>query len=134
MNKAFTLIELLVVIIITGIVLTIAIPSVMKLMNSNSTQAYDIHMKVIKSATELYSIKNKGAMNIITEGDCYTLSYNELKESQDIKEEEITCDGEIYILKTNKGYDYQYNLTCVDKKGVEYSKKTNTNTSCSISN
>lgn len=132
MKKAFTLIELLVVIVIMGIILVIAIPSVMKLMTSNSRQAYDIHMKTVESATSLYAVKNKGVLDIDVVGECYKLSYDELKKSQDIKEEEITCDGDIYIFKTNKDYDYQYNLTCTDKKGREYSKKEENNISCTV--
>ena len=132
MNKAFTLIELLVVIFIIGMILTLAIPSVMNVVVGNSKEAYNIHMKVVENATKLYTLHNKGVMGLDSEGKCYNLSYSRLKESQDIKESEITCDGNIYIYKTKKDYEYKYNLTCVDKRGRECSKKTEEDNSCTV--
>lgn len=126
----FTLIEMLIVIVIFGVILAIAIPSVVKLVERNNKDAYNVQMKLINSSTELFVLKNKGLFN--TNATCYKMSYDTLKNKTDLKEDKIICNGDIIIYKTNINYRYEYNLTCKDKKGVEFSKKESRNDSCVV--
>jgi len=126
----FTLIEMLIVIVIIGVILAIAIPSVVKLVERNSKDAYNVHMKLINSSTELFVLKNKGLFN--TNATCYKMSYDTLKNKTDLKEDKITCKGDIIIYKTNINYRYEYNLTCKDQKGVEFSTQESKSDSCVV--
>ena len=56
-KKGFTLIEMLVVLILIAIILLIAIPSVIKLRESQSNKEYDIHIKLVRQALDTYTIK-----------------------------------------------------------------------------
>jgi len=133
-KNGFTLIEMLVVVIIIGVVLGIAIPSVVNLIEKKGKDEYNVQIKLIESATELYVLKHRGIFNNNLDATCFKLSYDSLKQSENIKEGEITCDGDIIIKRDDNDYKYEYNLTCQDKNGTKFNEKQNISDTCIILN
>lgn len=120
-NKAFTLIELLVVIIVLGVILAIAIPSVSNIISSRGSKIYDQQMRLVKTAVNGYVLRYKGELLNSGDGSCYKLPYEKLLEYELLIENEISCDGNIIINKNDDDYDFDYYLTCIDEDGTEFS-------------
>ncbi len=59
-NKAFTLVELLAVIIILGIILALAVPRVISIIDKYKEKAYEIQKKNIVTAAKEYSLLHSG--------------------------------------------------------------------------
>ena len=59
-KKGFTLIELLAVIVIIGIITSIVVVNVGKYIGESREKSYDILVKTIKDASELYVTSNTG--------------------------------------------------------------------------
>ncbi|MEG0798858.1 MAG: type II secretion system protein [Bacilli bacterium] len=53
-EKGFTLIELLAVIALLGIIVTMAVPNVLKIYNKAQKKAFDTQVDLVKKAGELY--------------------------------------------------------------------------------
>ncbi len=73
-KKAFTLVELLAVIIILGFILTIATINVRNYINQANETSYNILVKSVEEATELYLADNMGAypqLNVV--GSTFTI-------------------------------------------------------------
>ena len=116
MKKAFTLIEMLVVIIIIGIVILVAIPSVRNLTYNSSSKKYKEMEKIIVEASKVYSSSYQGEL-VNTSYECFNIPYSTLIKEELIEETDITCTGNIIMRKRDKiGYDYEPYLTCKDKK------------------
>lgn len=138
-NNGFTLIEMLIVVIVLGVILAIAIPSVTNLMNNQGKKTYDTQMDLIEGALDLYVLQNKGVFNSHPSGTCFIIDYDIFLEKQDFKKADITCDedekgtdeeGTIIITKNDKDYTYQYNFTCKDKNGTKYGEQVNITKTC----
>ena len=116
-KKGFTLIEMIVTMLIIGIVIVIAIPSVRNLTYNSDTKKYRQMEKVILEASKLYSASYKGEL-VNTSYECFNIPYSTLVKEGLIEEEDITCSGHVILTKREKvGYDYEPYLTCQNEKG-----------------
>ena len=131
-KKAFTLIEMLVVIIIIGVVLAIAIPSVSNVISNRGKKMYSQHIKLVEKAVSGYTLTYRGEILDIEDKNCYILPYQKLLDYELITEEDIKCSGNIILNKNNKDYTYSYHLTCSDENGTKYSNATALPTGCTI--
>lgn len=119
MNKrGFTLVELLAVIVILGIIITIFVPSVINLINENSTKIYANKEKILKNAAEDYVISNSSfVLPDGTNPEKY-ISMNTLISSNmmsSILDNKTTteCVGFVKItVNSTYGYDYDPCLIC----------------------
>ena len=117
-NKGFTLIELLTVIVILGIIITIAFPSVKKALSSNEKKAYNYQIQVVSTALDLYVKKNPSSFN--DSKTCYFLDYKDLLIQDYFTEENVTCSGIVKLnrIRTSDNFEYEYFLDC-NYKGEE---------------
>lgn len=115
-QKAFTLIEMLVVIIIIGIILAIAIPSVRNITNQNKNKIYQTHMEIVEVKTKLLMDQYKGEL-LSKKENCFQIDYQELLKNEWITEQGVFCNGSIIITKSGnqKSLSADYYLSCVDK-------------------
>ena len=120
-KKGFTLIEMIAVIIVLGIVLVVSFPNLTKIIGKQSDTEYKAHLKLLKSALDMYTTRNHGILNSVT-NSCIMVDYDDLKEEELIKEGNISCSGKIIMTpKKRNSYSYQYYLNCTDSKGNEKS-------------
>jgi type IV pilus assembly protein PilA len=75
-KKGFTLVELLAVIVILGIILAIAIPNILNLINNSKEQAYESQKKFIIDAAKKYVMANQ---NLVFENNVATITLIDLK-------------------------------------------------------
>lgn len=133
-SNAFTLIEMLVVIVILGVVLAIAIPSVSSVIGSRGSKTYKQQMELIKSAMNGYVLKYKGEILDSGDSSCYVLPYEKLIKYELLIEKEISCSGNIIINKEDNDYNFDYYLTCKDENGTKYSEAKTLPTGCTTIN
>ena len=62
-KKGFTLIEMLIVIVLMGVIMTLAIPSVMNVMDNRLYDEMNAQEKLIKAAANLYKYRYRGEFN-----------------------------------------------------------------------
>ena len=92
-NKGFTLVELLAVIVVLGIVLTIAVPGVTKLINKSKKNSFESSAQgLIQSAKYFYS--DNGFLS----NDDYTFSFEDGKTGEASTGERLKYSGEIPTL------------------------------------
>lgn len=122
-NKGFTLIEMLIVVVLLGIILTLAIPSVIKLMESRSSDEYKYQEKLIEQAVNLYQTRYRGEFNNNPNASCYILDYQLLLDEELLEEKDIKCNGKIVLNKNSKNNLIKdYYLNCSDNNGVKFSE------------
>ncbi len=126
-NKGFTLIEMLVVIVLIGIILTLAIPSVIRIVENKSSDSYRYQMKMIDQAVNLYQVRYKGELNNHPTAPCFELNYQHLLDEQLLEEEEIKCQGKIRLnrIETTNNFSTVYDLECRDSNNVKFRDKSN---------
>ena len=110
--------ELLTILVIIGIVLVIAIPSVSKLTHNSDIKKLDNLISMTLEASDVYVDNYKKSF---TENyDRYNFKYQTLLDNNLLKEEDIHCSGTIQATR-KKGNNYTYNayLMCKDKNGKE---------------
>ncbi|MDD3241871.1 MAG: type II secretion system protein [Bacilli bacterium] len=117
-KEGFTLIELLTVIVILGIIITVAFPSLKKVFNDNSEKAYKYQIQVVDTALDLYVKKNTSSFS--DGNSCYFLDYKTLLLEDYFTEENTTCSGIIKLnrIRTSGNFEYEYFLDC-NYKGDE---------------
>ena len=114
-NHGFTLVELLTVVVLLGIVMMIAIPSLRNLTYNNSEQQYNYHIKIVEQAAKLYTRNYKSELENDKTTTCFNIPYQALLKEDLIEEEEISCEGNIILERRNReGFNYTYYLTCKD--------------------
>ena len=69
-KNGFTLIELLAVIVILGVIVTLAVPSVGFISNKVKENMYESKIKLILSAAKLYGEDNKSSLTCYSSEDC----------------------------------------------------------------
>ena len=75
-KKGFTLVELLAVIVILGIILAIAIPNILNVINNSKEQAYESQKRFIIDAAKKYVMANQ---NLVFENNVATITLIDLK-------------------------------------------------------
>ncbi len=117
-SKAFTLVELLTVVVLLGVIMMLAIPSLRNLTYNNSEQQYNYHVKFVEEATKLYARNYKSELEKDKTSTCFNIPYQALLEEDLIEEEEISCEGNVILEKRSReGYNHKYYLTCRDSSG-----------------
>jgi len=109
-KKGFTLVELLAVIVVLGVILAIAIPSVTSTIAGAKADSYASSAKMMKEAAVTYASTNENVV-LPTDGNCIVITLSEL----DI--ENVTTDPfggtyEVsYVAIVNDGGTYKYYVT-----------------------
>ena len=117
-SYGFTLVELLTVVVLLGIVMMIAIPSLRNLTYNNSVQQYNYHEKFVEEAAKLYVKNYKSELEKDKTSTCFNIPYKALLKEDLIEEEEISCEGNIILeRRSREGYNHSYYLTCRDSSG-----------------
>ncbi|MDD6879739.1 MAG: InlB B-repeat-containing protein [bacterium] len=129
-NKGFTLTEILAVLVILGIIIAIAVPSVSKLQDKFKKEYYSKLDDTVLEAGKMYYKDNSNSrpVNILE----YTsvdidrgLIGNKYLESAYEYNTKNNCEGKVVIAKVNDGYLYKTCMECGDNK--LYSDPTNAN-------
>ena len=149
-QKGFTLVELLVAIVILGIIMTMAWPSIRRLQEANTYQKYENYGEILISAAKLYvdayeedlfiyeddlermsggeieGLTNAG--QLMGDGkQCVFITYQDFIDHsliKDINLENITCNSAytfVRVIRDKKKYSYKYYLGCGRRKGSAYS-------------
>lgn len=132
-KKGFTLIEMLIVIVLMGVIMTLAIPSVMNVMDNRLYDEMNAQEKLIKAAANLYKYRYRGEFNNNPGAKCFIVSYQTLLDEKLLDEQDIKCSGYIYYPGALKKDDtQQYFLNCSDTKGlkIEEFRETDIPTGC----
>ena len=114
----FTLVELLAVVVILGIILTIAVPRIMDVIDNTRESAYEINEGMMVSAARNYLVMNE-SKNPSEPGTMSILTIEELQNSElissinDAKDSNIDCDGYVVVKNVNgTAFDYTPYLKC----------------------
>ena len=114
MKKGFTLIELLAVIIILGILMIIAIPSVTRYINDSRKSAYIDTAKEIISGTR--NMVNEGNLEMFDTGTTYYIDVSCVK-TENASKSPYGDFSKAYVVVTYNGSGYDYYWTSVDDAG-----------------
>ena len=122
-KKGFTLIEILGVIVIMGLILIVAIPTMSRMIHNNNNQEYDNYNKLVREAAELYASKVKDKIGSSKYIGCAQVDLNTLINEgyvQVFNDPEVTCttgDEKIKI-RNNKG-SIKVNFQLICKRGTK---------------
>lgn len=142
-KKGFTLVELLAVITIMCIILLIAFPSTVKLIEQNNQKKYQYYYELIENAAIAYANTRQDDLGGIEGQGCVEIDLATLISSGFIKEydeEDIICDtptesgqAKIQITNNEGNLSTKISLVCTKdnkKKKVVYEKIENSTGSC----
>ena len=118
-KKGFTLIELLAVIIIFGILMIIAIPSVTKYINDSRKSSYINTAKEIISGARNYV--NEGKLGMYDTDTTYYIDYECIK-TENAAKSPYGDFTKAYVVVTYNGNGYEYYWTSVDETGQGISR------------
>ena len=130
-QKAFTLIEMLVVVVILGILLAIAIPSVRNIVNQNKIKIYQTHMNVVEAKTKLLIDRYKGEL-LSNSASCFRVNYQDLLAKEWITEQDVHCEGSIILTKSGnqRNFTADYYLNCFDNSHNSLNNSTTVPSGC----
>ncbi len=122
-KKGFTLVELLGAIVILGIISTIAIVSLTKVLESSHKKYYDTQVKLLQTAGQTYFSDHKDLLPIINFGVNRVnlgvlIDQGYINEIVDYNKKECYTDDRSYVTVTRRGpssYVYQAVLSCKDR-------------------
>ena len=117
-NKGFTLIELLAVIVLLGLLVTLAVPSISRILDKSNTESLDSQKEMLIIAAKSYT-ENNSAYLPKTVGATVKIEASFLKENNylnsDIKNSKKNCTNQSYveIYKNERlGYEYTAYIIC----------------------
>lgn len=118
-NKGFTLVELLVCITILGLITAMAMPSIIRLYESNTKTKYETYEDTAVAAAKLYV--DAYSVDMFKSSSTEEVSLDTLigkKLLKPIKVKGDTCSGEIIVTKNGNKYTYVPAITCTNKNGA----------------
>ena len=134
--KGFTLIELLAVIVILGVLLAIAIPSVSKYINTAKKSTFIINVKEYADAAKKeLNLIDTDLQSPVSHGEATVISFDELRTSLENGGKKSSYGAEFdnqysYVMVVNDGTaekpHYTYYVAALDKKGYGIGTKTTT--------
>ena len=143
-NKGYTLVELMVAIVIIGIIMGMAFPSIRRLQERNTREKYENYGNALIAATKIYVdsyeedlflyeddlelMGQSGLQDQIVNGQmmegnaqCVFVSFEDLKTHtliKDINVEGMTCNSAltyVRVIRKNGDFKYKYYLACGKK-------------------
>ena len=121
-NKAFTLIELLAVIIILGILMLIAIPSVTQYINNSRKESYVNSIKELIKGTS--SLANSGELSMLDTDTTYYVPVGAIDLENGNPRSPYGELTDAYVVVTFDGEDYDYYYVGKDEADMGVSKIT----------
>ena len=94
-KKGFTLVELLVVIVILGVIMSIAIPSITSSVERSKAKQREQVINIIISAGELYADKHKNGFTQVSVPTLIDEGYLTLDDAKDPQNEKSTICGHV---------------------------------------
>ncbi len=126
-NKGFTLIELLTVIVLIGIILFIAVPSIFDIVSNVKLSAYVKSDSSMLRAAKNYVSSNEGLLPINI-GDTVEIPLIDIQQGnfigvvKDPYNNNAECGGYVLVTKISKiDYDYTTHLNCGDSSSIQNS-------------
>ena len=133
-KKGFTLIELLAVIVILGVLLAIAIPSVSKYINTAKKSTFIINVKEYADAAKKeFNLIDTDMQLPVSKGEATVVYFNELRTALENGGKKSSYGAEFnneysYIMVVNDGEaekpHYTYYVAALDEKGYGIGTKT----------
>ena len=115
-NKAFTLIELLAVIIILGILMLIAIPSVTNYINNSRKESYISTIKeIVRGATNLV---NSGELDMYDPNNTYYIPTSCIKTENNVQRSPYGNLNQAYVVVSLNNDDYNYFFVGKDEENI----------------
>lgn len=132
-QRAFTLMEMLAVVVILGVILAIAIPSVRNIMNQNRSRMYQAHQSIIEAKTKLLIDHYKGEF-FSSSSSCFQIDYQDLLIHDWIIEQDVHCEGSILLTKSGNQKDLsaKYYLSCFDNNHNSLHKADTIPSGCTL--
>lgn len=134
--KGFTLIEVLGVIVIMGLILIVAIPTMSKLMNNNKSQEYNSYYSTVQEAAQVYAGKLGSKLGNSKYSGCAEIELSTLINEGYVEaysDNDVTCTtasgGTDYKIKirNNKGnISVNFRLICTNNETGEIEYDTGT--------
>lgn len=134
-KKGFTLIEILGVIIIMGLIIIVAIPTMSRMIHNNNNQEYENYNKLINEAAEVYTSKLKDQIGSSKYVGCARIELNTLINEGYLKEfddKDVTCrtGSNGITIRNNKGsITVNFQLICSRGSKEEYNTGNENNDS-----
>lgn len=129
-RQGFTLVELIVVIAIMGVILILALPQVTQIQSANKTKKYATYKDSFTAAAKIYVDNHKVDLFGNKETGCVTITYDDLKRDnliKDFSEKGVNCNyndaTKIDVTKNYDQYYYATDITCTKDGKQVYQKK-----------